>query len=256
MDKIQIIILAAGHGRRMNNESLPKVLTSLKGKPLIIWLAEAIKKSGVCERPVIVVGQKSEMIKATLGQDYTYVTQSEQLGTGHAVMVARTELEGKAENIMVLYGDHPLVSSETIKKLTQAHLDSGNVLTMATVKIEDFNDWRKSFSDFGRITRASDGTISAIIEAKDATIDQKNILEVNPSYFVFKADWLWQNLAKLKSDNVQHEYYLTDLPKIAVSENEKITSVEIDPREALGVNTVNQLNSLIAIFNLNFDFCL
>lgn len=241
MEKIKIVILAAGHGKRMNNESLPKVLTPLKGKPLIVWLTEAIKVSGVCEQPVIVVGQKSEMVKATLGPGFIYVIQSEQLGTGHAVMAARSEVEGQADNVMVLYGDHPLVSSETIRKLTEAHLDSGNVLTMATVKINDFNDWRQSFNDFGRIIRDGAGNITGIIEAKDATPEQRQILEVNPSYFVFKADWLWNNLERIKNDNVQHEYYLTDLPKIAVSENKKITSVEIDPREALGVNTVDQL---------------
>ncbi|MFA6215325.1 MAG: NTP transferase domain-containing protein [Patescibacteria group bacterium] len=241
MGKIQIIILAAGHGKRMNNAELPKVLVPFKGKPLISRLLQAIKASGVCAKPAIVVGQKADMIKAALGSDYTYIFQAEQLGTGHAVMCSKDELAGKAENIMVLYGDHPLVSAETIKKIAAAHLETGAILTMATVTIPDFSDWRANFYDFGRIIRTDSGRVCAIVEKKDAAESQKEIKEVNPSYLCFQAEWLWENLAKLKNDNAQKEYYLTDLIGSACRQSQEITTVEIRPEEALGVNTAEQL---------------
>lgn len=238
---IQIIILAAGYGKRMNNGELPKVLTPLKGKALIQWLLEAVKKSGVCEKPVVVVGQKAEMVKQTLGNNYTYVFQSEQLGTGHAVAVTKETLQGKAENIMVLYGDHPSVTPEMIISLAVAHAQSKTVITMATVTVEDFKEWRNSFFDYGRIIRNSKGDMEQIIERKDATDEQREIKEVNPGYYCFKADWLWNHLDKLKNNNVQQEYYLTDLVELACKEGEKISTVSVDPKTALGVNTQEQL---------------
>ncbi|MFA6410100.1 MAG: NTP transferase domain-containing protein [Candidatus Buchananbacteria bacterium] len=240
-DKIQIVVLAAGFGKRMNNHDLPKVLIPFKGKPIISHLLLAIKESGVGQKPVIVIGQKSEMIKSALGPDYTYVFQAEQLGTGHAVSVTKSELEGKAENIMILYGDHPLVSSLMIKKLAAAHLANQKVLTMATVKVPDFSDWRQSFYDFGRIFRGDNKLVCQIIEKRDATQEQKEIKEVNPGYYCFQADWLWSNLDKLKNDNSQKEYYLTDLVGLACQQGKEIATVEIEPKEALGVNTAEQL---------------
>lgn len=241
MDDIQIVILAAGEGKRMGNKKIPKALVPLKGKPLIKYLLESIKKSGVCSRPVIVVGNGADLIKEELGSDYTYSFQEEQLGTGHAVMAARDDLRSMYD-IMVLYGDHPLVSAETIKKITQTHLTQGQVLTIATAKVEDFNDWRQAFINFGRIVRDDQGNVNKIVEVKDATDEEKDIKEVNPGYYCFKADWLWQNLNKLNTNNAQKEYYLTDL--IALALEQGIETVEIEPKEALGVNTPEQLESI------------
>ena len=243
----KVIVLAAGLGKRMGGK-IPKVLISLAGKPMIKYLVEAIKKSGVDRRPTVVVASDSKnLIKQTLnGCDY--VVQKKQLGTGHAVACTRDFLQNKTENILVLYGDHPLVSAETIKKLNQAHLREKKVLTMAVVKIPDFNGWRKSFYDFGRVIRKRNGQISQIIEKKDALPAQLKIKEVNPSYFCFKADWLWQNLNKLKNNNAQQEYYLTDFVEIACRQNQEIATVQIEPREALGVNTPKQLKLISKLF--------
>ncbi len=241
---VQIVVLAAGHGKRMNNSELPKVLVTLKGRPIIVHLLDAIKLSGVCQRPVIVVGQQAEQVMSALGSDYTYIFQSEQLGTGDAVKCAQAQLQDRVENILVLYGDHPFVSPDTIKKLALAHQNGGQTLTMATVKIDDFDSWRQSFYDFGRIIRDSSGNIEQIIEKKDATPEQLNIAEVNPGYFCFKADWLWPNLANLKNDNSQHEYYLTDLVSIFTEKGGQINNVIIEPKDALGINTVEQLELL------------
>lgn len=251
MDKIQIIILAAGHGKRMNNGEIPKVLTPLHGKPLIGHLLDSIARSGVCARPVIVVGQKADMVRSALGPSYTYVFQESQLGTGHAVASTRGEIAGTTNHVMVLYGDHPLVSPKTIRTLTDAHCAAGTVLSMATVRVDDFNDWRAGFSDFGRIIRNSQGEITSIVEKRDATPDQLAIKEVNPGYYCFKSKWLWDNLDRLRNENSQHEYYLTDMVGIARAQQYRIASVEISPQEALGVNTPEQLALVARLADLS-----
>ncbi|MDX9893528.1 MAG: NTP transferase domain-containing protein [Patescibacteria group bacterium] len=241
MSKFKVVILAAGLGKRMNNHSLPKALTPLKGKPLIAYLLEAVAKSDLATKPVIIVGKLAEQVQQTLGPDYIYVLQSPQLGTGHALMVARPVLENQAENILVLYSDQPLVSSATIRKIVAVHLASQTVITMGTVTVNDFADWREGYYDFGRIVRDYNGNVQSIVEKKDATAEMLEIKELNPSYFCFKASWLWSNLDDLGNHNVQGEYYLTDLIKIARSQGEPISTVAIDPKEALGVNNEAQL---------------
>ena len=243
MNSTQIIILAGGAGTRMQSET-PKVLALLHGKPLIMHLLESIKISGVCESPVIVVGKKREMVMEALGPDYAYAIQEQQLGTGHAVQVTESILKGKAENIMVLYGDMPYISVETIKKLSENHVIENNDITMATAVLPDFDDWHSAFYNFGRILRNAEGNVIGNVEFKDATDEQKEIKEVNPCYFVFKADWLWSHLDKLENKNNQSEYYLTDVVKMAVNEKAKFGSVKIDPKEALGVNTRENLEFL------------
>ncbi|OGI65191.1 hypothetical protein A3A95_03940 [Candidatus Nomurabacteria bacterium RIFCSPLOWO2_01_FULL_39_18] len=243
--KIQVVILAAGHGKRMQSE-LPKVLIPLHGKPLVAHVLDAVRESGICNRPVVIVGQQRELVMQTLGSDYEYIVQEEQLGTGHAVRSTKKILEEKADHVMVLYGDHPFISPETIKKLAEKHLQSDAKITMAIVKLIDFLEWKSIFyTNFGRVVRNSNGEISKIIEFKDTSNDdERKIKEVNPSYFCFESKWLWKNLEKLKTDNVQKEYYLTDLVKIAMQDKEKIESVDIDPQEALGVNSRAELEIL------------
>lgn len=241
MPKIKIIILAAGVGKRMGNPEWPKVLIELNGRPLISYLLAAVEKSGIDARPAIVVGQKAELVKAVLGKNYDYVLQTEQLGTGQAVLCAKEKLEKAAENILVLYGDQPLINAETIKNLVDTHLAAGKVLTMGTVLTPDFNDWRAGFFDFGRVIRDKNGKLAGIVEKKDATAPQLEIREVNPSYFCFQAGWLWQNLEKIKNDNQPQEYYLTDLIKIARQQDQEIATVPIEPKEAVGVNNEEQL---------------
>ncbi|OGY47902.1 MAG: hypothetical protein A3J62_00795 [Candidatus Buchananbacteria bacterium RIFCSPHIGHO2_02_FULL_38_8] len=240
-NQVQVIILAAGQGKRMENKKLPKVLIPLNGKPIISHLLEAVKESGVCDKPLIVVGQRAAEVKSALGSNYLYVFQEKQLGTGHAVASTQKVLNKKAENIMVLYGDHPFINAQTIRNLAQTHFRSNKVLTMATVKVDNFDDWRNSFWGFGRIIRDSSGKVCGIIEHKDATKKQFAIKEVNPAYFCFKADWLWENLWQLKKDNIQDEYYLTDLVGMACQQGHEIATIEIEPKEALGINTVEQL---------------
>lgn len=243
-EKIKVVILAAGQGKRMKSQ-LPKVLTPLYGKPLVLHVLDSVKQSGVSERPIIIVGKQRELVMKTLGDYYEYVTQEEQKGTGHAVLVAEKMLENKADHIIVLYGDHPFVSPETIKKLAEKHLSSGGKITMAMVNLPDFKDWRTIFySNFSRIIRDKDGNIIKDVQFKDANEEEKKKTEINPCYFCFEAKWLWEKLKTLETNNAQKEYYLTDLIKIAIEEKIKIESIDIDPREALGVNSKEELEIL------------
>lgn len=235
----QIIILAAGHGKRMQSE-LPKALTPLRGKPFVSHVLGAIKSSGICASPIIVIGQKGDQVRETLGSSYSYAVQEEQLGTGHAVMISEEMAKG-ADTIVVLYADHPLVSSDTITKLVNTQKENNATLTMATATVPDFLEWRSAFLSFGRFVRDENGKIEKIVETKDATEGEKDIKEVNPAYMCFDAKWMWEHLHMLKNENAQGEYYLTDLVGMAFKESKKIATISIDPKEALGVNTKEQL---------------
>lgn len=242
-NRTKIIILAAGKGTRMGGD-LPKVLSKVKGKSMISRLLESIKKSEIDPNPVIIVGYKKELVIKELGNEgepYHYIYQEEQLGTGHAVNLAKDYLKDKTENIIIFYGDHPFVSTDTVRKLNDAHIKSGKKLTMATVKLPDFRDWRINFVNFSRIIRDENGKIIKDIQFKDATDKETKITEVNPCYFCFDAAWLWENLEKIKNENIQKEYYLTDLIKIATTTGVETESIDIEPHEALGANTHAEL---------------
>ena len=238
--KIQTVILAGGRGTRMNSD-LPKVLHCLKGKTIIESVIDNV--SPLCPKPVMIVGHRGDEVIKAVGDRATFVWQKEQLGTGHAVACAKeTLLAQNAQTIVVLPGDHPSIRTSTIKSLIESHERKEAKLTIATILLPDFTDYRESFYNFGRIIRTPEGDISGIVELKDATDGQKAIKEVNAAYYCFDADWLWQNISKLGSDNKAGEFYLTDLIAIAASQSEPINSIAItDPREGLGVNTPAQL---------------
>jgi len=238
--KIKILILAAGKGKRMQSE-LPKALSPLKGRHMIGHVLESIKKiSG--EKPIAIVGHKAELVQSELGESCCYALQEEQLGTGHAVSCAKGHCE-EADDILVLSSDQPLISAETIKKLIEKHIESKAVITFTTTILPDFDDWRNSFISFGRILREN-GEVKKIVEFRDATEEQRKITEVNAGCYIFNAKWLWQNLDKIKNENAQNEYYLTDLFKIAGDDGDKIETVTIEPHEALGANTKEELERL------------
>jgi bifunctional UDP-N-acetylglucosamine pyrophosphorylase/glucosamine-1-phosphate N-acetyltransferase len=248
--KTRIIILAAGKGTRMKS-SLPKVLVPLRSKPMIKHLLETIHESGIDDRPIIVVGYEKKKVIKELGRNYDYAIQEEQLGTGHAVMSAEKMLKNDIDHIAVLYGDHPFISSQTIKKLVKMHIKSDKKITMATFSVPDFEGWRTTFyKSFSRIIRDTKGNIIKDVQFKDASDEEKEIKELNPCYFCFEKKWLLQNLKKLNTNNAQKEYYLTDLVKTAMKEKDKIQSISIDPREALGINSKEELE-ILEKFSLN-----
>lgn len=242
-DRVKILILAGGKGKRMESE-LPKVLVPLKGKPMVKHLLESIAQAEVAGTPTVLVGYKKELVMEALGDGYDYAIQEEQLGTGHAVLSAEKNLED-SDHILVLYGDNPFMTSETIKKIVAEHLKFGNKITMATTTLPDFNEWRSFFyKNFSRIVRDENGKILKSVEFKDASEEEKEIMEVNPCYFCFDSKWLFKELKNLKNENAQGEYYLTDLVKFAISEGEQVESISIDPSEALAANSKEELELL------------
>jgi bifunctional UDP-N-acetylglucosamine pyrophosphorylase/glucosamine-1-phosphate N-acetyltransferase len=239
--KIQIVILAGGKGKRMNGGDLPKILVPLSGKHLISHLLETVQTL-TTEKPIAVIGHQAELVKEKLGGSCIYALQKEQLGTAHALACAE-EAAGDAEHILMLQGDMPFMTKETMQELAARHLDSEAKITLATTELSDYEDWRSAFINFGRILR-KDGQVVGIREYKDASEEEKSIKEVNAGSYVFDAKWLWQNLKKIKNENAQKEYYLTDLLRLAFEEKEKIEVVKIDPREALGANSKEELEIL------------
>ncbi len=241
--KTQIIILAGGKGKRMNVEH-PKVLVHFHGKPMIDYLLDAVQNSGIQTKPIVVVGYKKEEIMNHVGVRAKYVYQDEQLGTGHAVKITKDSIDEEIDNIIVLYGDAPAVTGAMIANLNNVHNAKACLLTMATVTVPNFDDWYQVFyKPFSRIVRGPDGEIEKSVEFKDTTDEQKTITEINPCYFCFDKKWLFESLDKIGNTNAQGEYYLTDLVQIAANEG-SIASVSISPEEALGVNSIEELERL------------
>lgn len=247
--RVGIIILGAGEGKRMQSEGTPKVLMPLHGKPMISYLLETLHRVHADQHPIIVVGYQAEKVKAALGDGYRYAFQAQQLGTGHAVSCAREIANGSYDHIVVLYGDQPYTTAEVVNELIETHLRERATLTFMTIKVPDFDGWRAGLFYFSRVIRDAAGKILKTVERKDATEAELEIKELNPAYFCFRADWLWEQLPKLENKNVQSEFYLTDLLEVATRTGEKVASFEGDPMAALGANTRGDLELLEQVKN-------
>lgn len=234
-NKIAVVILAAGEGKRMKSP-LPKVMHLLRGQPLIEYVVRAVEESGL-GKPVVVVGVKNTLVADYLGERAEYTIQQDQLGTGHAVAAAEDWLKNRTDHIVVLYGDSPFVSAESIKKLAAEHIDKRNVLTLLTATLPPGGPR----NDSGRIVRGATGALVKIVEVKDASVVEKKITEINAGFYCFAAPWLWSHLKMIRNSNAQGEYYLTDLVGLAIRGGYPVSSVLIDHREALGVNTKEHL---------------
>jgi bifunctional UDP-N-acetylglucosamine pyrophosphorylase/glucosamine-1-phosphate N-acetyltransferase len=229
---LAVVILAAGQGTRMKS-SRPKVLHRLGGQPLVEY-ALAAAQSLTDQRPVLVIGHGADAVRAALGERVTYVTQAEQLGTGHAVQQAAPVLAGRCDHVLVTYGDMPLLQPSTLRALVETQARNPGPLTMLTVISEDLRD-------FGRVVRSPDGPVHAIVEETQATPEQKRITELNAGAYCFKADWLWDALPRLPL-SPKGEYYLTDLVHLAVADGGRVEAVTIaDETEVIGINTRAQL---------------
>jgi len=244
MKNTQIIILAAGKGVRMKSDE-PKALTKLKNKPFLQHILETIATLHLSIQPIIVVGHQKEKIKEFLGNSYTYAEQTELLGTGHAVASAKKNIHPNHKTVLVLSSDQPLISKETIEQLLSKHNEKKPTITIATLKVPDFEEWRSGIRHFGRIIRGNDGLVKGIIEFKDATEKEKLIKELNPAVYAFDSEWLWKNINSLKNENKQKEYYLTDLIKMACEQNKIIETVPLARLiEGLQPNTKEELEML------------
>jgi len=222
----------------MGSAPLPKVLFPLHGRPIIMHLLDHVKK--VTEHPpVIVVGFRRAAVAEALGNHYTYAFQKDQLGTAHAVWCARPKITSK--NILVLYGDMPFISATSMKKLIHLHEDQHPAISLFTTFAPNFGGTYTSLNNYGRIIRDDYGNILRVTEYKDATEEERKIREVNPGIYAFNTDWLWDNIDLINNSNAQNEFYLTDIVEVAISENQPIRSITINPKEVLGINTLGQL---------------
>lgn len=219
------IVLAAGKGTRMKSD-LCKVMHPVSNKPMIGHIITSLKKAGV-ENIVVVVGHGAESVKEYLKDDVQYALQEPQLGTGHAVMQANA-LEGKDGDTIVLCGDGPLIQPETIKAAFEANKD--HTCTVLTAVLPDGER-------YGRIVRNPNGQVEKIVEAKDCTAEELEIKEINTGLFCFKNKDLFDGLKKIKNENAQNEYYLTDLVEIFHNEGKSVNAMIVDdPDETMGVN--------------------
>ena len=244
MKNAQMIILAGGMGTRMKSDN-PKSLTPLAGKPFLKHITDMADSLELSFPPVIVVGYKRDQVMKALGSGFIYAEQSEQLGTGHAVASAKDRVDPKSSAVLVLSSDQPLVSKETVENLLKEHFAKKPAVTIATMAVPDFEEWRKGLRHFGRIVRGPDGEVEGIVEFKDATEKEKMIKELNPALYVFDPKWLWQNIGLLKNDNAKKEYYLTDMIKIAREQGKKIATAPLQSLiEGCQPNTTEEVTDL------------
>lgn len=234
------VILAAGHGTRMNSAT-PKVLLLFHSQPLLEYVVRAVEQSDPPIKPVVVVNAHAKEIEERFKNRVQCVVQREQLGTGHAVQAAETALRGRVDNIVVLPGDMPNISAAIIQRFLDTHLAEQSVVTFATTTVPDFTKAHGHFSDFGRVVRDANGKVVGIREYKDASDSERQIKEVNTGWFCFAAEWLWEHLRKIENNNEQKEYYLVDLVELAVAEKKTVATIMVTPRAAWGVNTPEQL---------------
>ena len=234
-----LVILAAGQGTRMNSE-LPKVLHPLGGAPLVVHAMDA---GGALapDRTVVVVGHGSAQVeRAVLAHDDTAicVTQAEQLGTGHAVLQAASALEGFEGDVIVLYGDTPFISEDTLARMLAARASHDIVV----LGFEAADPGR-----YGRLVMEGD-RLDRIVEAKDATPEELAIGLCNSGLMAADAATLMDLLAEVGNDNASGEYYLTDVPAIAATKGLTATAVTCDESETLGINTRAELAGAEALF--------
>lgn len=220
----------------------PKVLLQIAGKPILQHLIESVRDSGVDGIPVVVVSKEGGTgVCDSFGEACQYAIQDEPLGTGHAVMCAK-DVVGESDAVIVLYGDHPFVSSDALRRLVKIHGERKPFISMMTTTVPSFDGWYSVFLHWGRILRDVHGHMMGIREYKDAMESELQIREVNPALYCFDADWLWSHIAQLKNLNAKREYYLTDLIELAVTQGHEVVSLEIRPEESIGVNTPEEFS--------------
>ena len=234
MKDMATVILAAGKGKRMKSD-LPKVLHPLNGRPMIHYVIDIAEEIG-SKMTILIIGHKKELVmEATKDRKVVYVTQEQQLGTGHAVLQTKPYFIDFKGSVLVLSGDVPLLRAESLKKLIEIHNRDNPLATLLTAEMDDP-------SGYGRIIRNDQGFVKQIVEDKDASKDIKKIKEINVGIYIFDSASLFETLPLLNNDNSQGEYYLPDVIKIYVERKEKVAAVlTADVEETHGINSMEQL---------------
>ena len=216
---------------------LPKVLFPILKRPMVEYVLDALEQVGV-DKIIVVVGYRSDLVRETLAhrRNLEFVEQTEQLGTGHAVMTCHAKLSPHKDSVIVLAGDCPMIQVDSIRKLFEAYHNGFPSCILGTAH-------KENPVGLGRILRDEKGEFQGIIEDKDATPEQKTITEVNMSYYVFHTPDLLEALTHLRTDNAQREYYITDTPAIMKSQGKRVIALPVlQPIESLGINTVEEAN--------------
>ncbi len=239
---MKAIVMAGGKGTRISDPThpIPKVLREANGKPLLEYVLNTISMVDKSDVTIIVGYMREQVIKRFPG--YRYAVQEQQLGTGHAVMCAieASDLEHYDGDVLVLCGDTPLISAQTVRKLEEFHKTQGNACTILSCVSEEDDS-------LGRIVREN-GKVCGIVEAADCTPEQKKITEKNSGLCLFDCKSLCSTIKKITNDNKKGEYYLTDVPKLLIAEDKKIDAyITPDKRELLGVNTAENLAQVEAL---------
>lgn len=233
MPKVMAVVLAAGHGKRMKSK-LPKVLHRVGGRYMVQHVLDALEGAGVSET-VLVVGHGAERVREALGPGYRYAVQAEQLGTGHAVLQAEPEVGEDCDTVMVVCGDTPLLTGDTLRRLLQRHRESGAAATVLSAVFSDP-------TGYGRIIRNQEGELVQIVEESDASAEVKRIAEGNTGTYCFSREHLFAALKELSPDNAQGEYYLPDVLTVMRRRRLKVVAAALaDEEEARGINSRRQL---------------
>ena len=233
------IILAAGKGTRMESE-LPKVVHKVCDREMINRVLDITKEIGI-DDDIVVVGYRDDIVKEAIDREVKYVLQDKQLGTGHAVMMAK-EYIASEDKIIVLYGDMPLFRKETLIEMFKYNDETNADITIATTIFDET-------CKYGRIIKDDENNVMKITEYKDATDEERKITEVNCGPVVYKGETLLYALSQMTNDNAQNEYYLTDAVEIAYNSGKKVNSFIIeDNNEAFGANTKEELKMAEEIF--------
>jgi bifunctional UDP-N-acetylglucosamine pyrophosphorylase/glucosamine-1-phosphate N-acetyltransferase len=234
---LDVIVLAAGQGKRMRSD-LPKVLQPIAGRPLLAHVLDTARALNP-RKTVVVHGHGAEKVRAAFAQaPVEWVLQAEQLGTGHAVQQAMSQV-GRDGDILILYGDVPLVRRESLQRLVEAAREG---LAVMTTDVDEPKG-------YGRIVRNSGGSVERIVEEKDASGAERAIREINAGFMALNAKRLDGWLGKIGNRNAQKEYYLTDIVTLAVKEGVRVAAVKVeDPMEVAGVNSKAELAALERAF--------
>ncbi|MEC9488300.1 MAG: bifunctional UDP-N-acetylglucosamine diphosphorylase/glucosamine-1-phosphate N-acetyltransferase GlmU [Halanaerobium sp.] len=241
MRDLATIVLAAGKGTRMKSK-LTKVLHPILGQPMLQYILETVCQLNPV-RNLVVIGHQADQVRKTIGEEtgFNFIIQEEQLGTGHAVKVTREKLADFGQDVLILYGDTPLLTADTLKDFIASHQQKGAVASVLTARLTDP-------TGYGRIVRDEDGTVKAIVEETDLTSGSKDIREINSGIYLFAAPLLLKALAEIKPDNAQGEYYLTDVVTILRNKGHKIHPFLIkDQEEICGVNDRARLAEVAAV---------
>ncbi|HWR50933.1 MAG TPA: NTP transferase domain-containing protein, partial [Bryobacteraceae bacterium] len=239
---INIIILAAGLGTRMKSKQA-KVLHQAGGMPLAEHVVRTALDLAAPENVHVVVGNQAEHVRAALSHfGVRFVHQSEQKGTGHAIMVCRDQVAGATGPLVVLYGDAPLLRTATLRRLVDEQAATGAAATLLTTVLDDA-------TGYGRIVRDENGGIAAIVEQKAATPEQHAIREINSGVYCFNGRLLWKHLFEIGADNPANEFYLTDIVGIFRANGYGVRPVVLaDSNEVLGINTRAELALVDRVF--------